>query len=262
MIDEKYKLNLLPHAYYLNTAFAAMFFPIVLFHVDELGSVGIICGCKAAHKIIVYLVFGLKIDFWKMDVKLLLKAKFKSAADKKEAEKIEAILKPAAKRPSLKEAGRRDTLALKKIHDLEKEEELHNHKHHVVVEKFAMRFVMMQTNEILYSLAILCLILTYDALDVQHYFMQFADGNKNVYIEGIWIILIVDAVLLMGITIIWSLSKTYSFIQVNATFKNVIKKFSIDYAVVNLALFTTFLFLLQAIESAPSEDSTELTSEE
>ena len=245
IINNRFKLNMIVYAYYLNTALAAIYFRGALVFITEYRYIWAIIGCKAGYKILIQVVFGVKIDFWKEE----FPKKFKSLFTKKPKEiGILEIMKPIT-RKTLKDIGRLGTYEEKKLSQIEREEIRKLQRMTNIVKKFALKFVLMSINDIFFSAGTLGLIKILPLINLKHFFTDllfpFPWITEGIYVKGTWIEIAVDAGLLFVIGIIWSFCKAYQGISITQSIREFFGKLSIDYVIATLTIFTGYLFLLQ-----------------
>ena len=158
MISTQSNLDLVLHAYYVNTTFATIFYRIILLQTTDFRYVWIMLTCKGLYKIIAYLIIGSKITFWKHQLIETIRSKF--VKKNEEEEKFESIIK-SSHRPSFREGDRMDTISKKRMTDIKNEEQEKNKKFQKVINLLVSTFLTISTNDIFYSIASLCLIFGY-----------------------------------------------------------------------------------------------------
>lgn len=208
VVDRKTKVNMLAHGYYLSAAFAAIFYQLVRYYFVDLKSLWVMIGCKAFYKAVVYILFGVKADFWKVTVVEKIKEKFRK---KQEGDEHEA----PKKRNAVK-----------------------------IVKLFALRFVLIEIADIFYGLVSLILVLINRNIQYSLFFNFVDDDKGDDYFMSTWIEVAVDGILLLLVPLCWSCSKAYKKIEIGAVLKQYFMPYIGDYMYITLVQLISFLCLV------------------
>ena len=235
------KLDMIVYVYYLNTAFTAMFYQQVLFHIHDMKYVWLMIGWKAAYKFIVYIALGVRIDFWKIDV--IAKLKEKLATRKKRAEKK----KNAPNSLNIRKSLRSDTLSMKYKDEIEKAIEAKRKHKQEIQTLFTIRFMCITFNDVLYSAVTLGLLLGYSIIDQSSIEEILGEEKTKIYIKGSWVKLALDIGMMTLVGIVWKVSKNYNFLEVGQGLSVYFQKYMIPCIFISLSLYIAFVFLVQSL---------------
>jgi len=238
------KLDMLVYVHYLNNTFTGMFYQQVLFHVNDMKYVWMMIAWNAVYKILVYIIFGVKIDYWKIDVMEKLKQKILTKRKKTEKKKDNTA---AGNSVEIRKSLRSDTLSMKYKDEVEKAIEARRKRKEKIQTLFAIRFVCITYNDILYSAVTLGLLLAYSIISQDPLESFLGEDRTKIYIKGSWIKLLLDGCMLILVTIAWKLSKNYKFLDPGQGLTIYFQKYLLPCLFISLTLFISFIFLSQAI---------------
>jgi len=240
IFNKKLKLHIIIFAYYINTSFSAMFCRAVLFHATAEKYIGVIVGCKLFYKIMLYGMFGLRIDFWKTNPLGKIKAKL----FRKKINRSEILSKKLGS-----SSMRTDTLSMKQFEEIEKAKEAEKEGSYKIMRIFVVRFCFGGINDIFYSFASLAFILGYKKLHDQNSIIKIFETNStDIFIKGTWIEMIVDIGLMLLIGLMWFISKRYKFLRLSKSLTKFFRKYAVIFIYISFALLVTFIFLMQSLE--------------
>ncbi len=240
-VDRKCNIHIQVFTYYLNTAFSAMFCRAVLFHSKQDKYIWVLIGCKAAYRVVVYGLFGLRIDYWKIFAVKDLRKKFSKSQKDPQSPKI-------SEQKTGRKSIRSDTLSVKQFEEIAKATEAKVEKSRSIMRMFAIRFFFGSVNDVFYSVASLGCILGYDILRKKELDPVFNSDSTDIFIKGTGIEIGLDFGLLILIGLVWKLTKRYNFLPVRKGLTNFFAKYAVSFVFVNIALLVSFLLLIQSLE--------------
>jgi len=242
IINKRIKLHIIIFAYYINTAFSAMFCRAVLFHAKEEKYISVIIGCKLFYRVFLYGIFGLRIDYWKTDTLKKLKAKL--SRSKKNVVNKSEILSRKFGNASM----RTDTLSMKQFEEIEKAKEEEIESSNKIMRIFVIRFIFGCVNDMFYCFASLGFVLGYGKLRDDSLAPIFAKERTDIYVKGTWIEIVVDICLMFLIGLVWLISKRYKFLRLSKSLTRFFRKYAAIFIYMNFALLVGFTFLIHSLE--------------